>query len=155
MEHRQTIDKFRDSAIGRRFVNVTSRNATPLFELCPTALIFGMWDSTGPRGGAGSKFARALFSEIVRFGSVKGVRAGIRKDPLEIEVEGVPVYQAKKEVALETGFDWTVNEGEAKQSDGKPVLYPKKGKATETSSRPNATSNFQPRRALARSFIRR
>lgn len=90
-----------------------------------------MWDSTGPRGGAGAKFARALVSEIIGFASVKGVRAGIRKDSLEIEVEGVPVYQAKDEVALKTGFDWTVIENEAKQSDGKPVSYAKKGKATE------------------------
>ena len=123
--------KFRDSSIGQRFVNVSSRNATVLLELCPTALIFGMWDSTGPRGGAGAKFARALVSEIVGFASVKGVRAGIRKDPLEIEVEGVPVYQAKDEVTSRTGFPWTVLEDEAKRVDGKFVPYGKKGKATE------------------------
>jgi CRISPR-associated protein Csb1 len=123
--------KFRDSAIGQRFVNVSSRNATSLLELCPTALVFGMWDSTGPRGGLGAKFARALVSEIVGFAGVKGVRAGIRKDPLEIEVEGVPVYQAKDEVASKTGFPWTVVEDEAKRVNGKAVLYAKKGKATE------------------------
>ena len=29
---------------------------TSLFGLCPAALVFGLWDSTGPRGGLGAKF---------------------------------------------------------------------------------------------------
>ena len=43
---------FRQSAAGKRIDLVDVRNATALFELCPTALVFGMWDSTGPRGGS-------------------------------------------------------------------------------------------------------
>ena len=39
--------------------------ATPLFKHAPHCLVFGMWDSTGPRGGAGFKFSRALVSEII------------------------------------------------------------------------------------------
>jgi CRISPR-associated protein Csb1 len=52
--------RFRESDIGKRLDHVDCLNATALFELCPTALIFGMWDSTGPKGGAGAKFARGF-----------------------------------------------------------------------------------------------
>ena len=78
---------FRKTTKGRALNTVSLANATPLFELCPTALVFGMWDSTGPKGGLGPKFERAMVSEIV------GVEAewredyrarGVRRDPLEI-----------------------------------------------------------------------
>ena len=42
---------FRDSDTGKRLDTLDVRNATALFELCPTALVFGMWDSTGPAAG--------------------------------------------------------------------------------------------------------
>ena len=58
---------FRQSVTGKRLDTLAPRNGTALFELCPTALVFGMWDSTGPRGGLGVKFQRALVSEIVGF----------------------------------------------------------------------------------------
>lgn len=51
---------FRDTPEGRAFTNANTRNATAVFELCPTALVFGVWDSTGPKGGLGAKFQRAL-----------------------------------------------------------------------------------------------
>src|SRR5207253_11132776 len=70
---------------GKRFAEANLRNATPLFELCPTALIFGVWDSTGAAGGLGNKFARALVSEIVGVNAVPGVRTSSRIDPLGIE----------------------------------------------------------------------
>jgi hypothetical protein len=40
-------------------------SVTVLFELRPTALIFGMWHSTGPKGGLDAKFERAMVSEII------------------------------------------------------------------------------------------
>lgn len=55
---------FRSSDEGKKIGQATLRNATPLFELCPTALLFGIWDSTGPKGGLGVKFQRAIVSEI-------------------------------------------------------------------------------------------
>lgn len=88
---------FRESAIGRILNRVSLTNATPLFELCPTALIFGMWDSTGPKGGLGPKFERALVSEIVGIGAEwhNAYRArGVRRDPLGIS-KNVPVMQSK------------------------------------------------------------
>lgn len=76
---------FRQSDIGKALNTVSLANATPLFELCPTALIFGMWDSTGPKGGLGPKFERAMVSEIVGVGvEVGDLRRGVRRDPLEV-----------------------------------------------------------------------
>jgi len=77
--------KFRRSERGKALNTVRLANATPLFELCPTALVFGMWDSTGPKGGLGPKFERAIVSEIVGVGvEVGDLRRGVRRDPLEI-----------------------------------------------------------------------
>ena len=42
---------FRLSELGRSFTDATPRNAAPLFRVCPTGLVFGVWDSTGPKGG--------------------------------------------------------------------------------------------------------
>jgi CRISPR-associated protein Csb1 len=76
---------FRQSDRGKALNAVSLANATPLFELCPTALVFGMWDSTGPKGGLGPKFERAMVSEIVGIGAEAGdLRRGVRRDPLEI-----------------------------------------------------------------------
>lgn len=75
---------FRNSEIGSKLDSVNLGNATPLYELCPTALIFGMWDSTGPKGGLGAKFARAMVSEIVGIDAVFGVKTSSRIDPLQI-----------------------------------------------------------------------
>jgi CRISPR-associated protein Csb1 len=42
---------FRKSEKGKALNTAGLLNATSLFALCPTALVFGMWDSTGPKGG--------------------------------------------------------------------------------------------------------
>jgi CRISPR-associated protein Csb1 len=78
---------FRHSDKGKEINRVSLANATPLFQMCPTALLFGMWDSTGPKGGLGPKFERAMVSEIVGIGAAwhEDYRArGVRRDPLEI-----------------------------------------------------------------------
>ena len=76
---------FRLSETGRAITDATPRNAIDLFRYSPTSLLFGMWDSTGPRGGAGSKFQRACVSEIVGFDAKIGKKVGSRIDPLQIE----------------------------------------------------------------------
>lgn len=43
--------KFRDSDIGKELNVLASSYATPLLKYAPHCLVFGMWDSTGPRGG--------------------------------------------------------------------------------------------------------
>lgn len=108
--------KFRKSAKGRILDTADIRNATGLFGLCPTALVFGLWDSTGPRGGLGAKFQRALVSEIVGFDAVPGIKTASRIDPASIEKHAGPVFRS------ESG-DWTVDPDNAEHENGKPVLY--------------------------------
>ena len=78
---------FRHSDLGKALNRVSLANATPVLQLCPSALVFGMWDSTGPKGGLGPKFERAMVSEIVGIGAAweEDYRArGVRRDPVEI-----------------------------------------------------------------------
>jgi CRISPR-associated protein Csb1 len=74
---------FRKSDVGKALDHVDLRNATALFELCPTALVFGVWDSTGPKGGLGAKFQRAVVSELVGLDAQIGVKTSSRIDPLQ------------------------------------------------------------------------
>ena len=76
---------FRQSDMGLAITDATPRNATALFRYSPTSLLFGMWDSTGPKGGLGSKFQRAYVSEIVGFDAEIGKKVRSRIDPLQIE----------------------------------------------------------------------
>jgi CRISPR-associated protein Csb1 len=111
---------FRQSEEGRSFENANIRNATALFELCPTALVFGTWDSTGSRGGLGNKFARTLVSEIIGVRAAVGVRTNSRIDPLGIE---------KCDLYEDLNGDWTVDLSKAKRNDkGEPIKYGPKGK---------------------------
>ena len=82
-EDRETL--FRLSDIGRAITDATPRNAIGLFRYSPTCLLFGMWDSTGPRGGLGSKFQRAYVSEIIGLDATIGNKVRSRIDPLQIE----------------------------------------------------------------------
>jgi len=75
---------FRKSEKGKALNTVSQQNATALYQLCPTALVFGMWDSTGPKGGLGAKFERAVVSEVVGIGATVGdLLRGVRRDPIE------------------------------------------------------------------------
>jgi CRISPR-associated protein Csb1 len=115
---------FRRSDIGRKLDLAKSANATPVFELCPTALVFGFWDSTGPRGGLGAKVQRALVSEVVAYDVLPGVRSASRIDP--VVNEGVEIY-------ARPGGGWTADPSQAAKDDkdGSPLKYGKKGKASE------------------------
>jgi len=107
---------FRVSDKGRALNHVSLVNATPLLELCPTALVFGMWDSTGPKGGLGPKFERAMVSEVVGVGAEVGdLRRGVRRDPLEI--------RAAVKVKKAADTSWTVATSDAK---GKDIVAPSK-----------------------------
>jgi CRISPR-associated protein Csb1 len=109
---------FATSTIGRRFAASSYADATALFEYCPTALIFGVWDSHGSGGGLGNRFARALVSEIVGYDAVEGVRTGGRLDPFNIgsKIEG-RIYDHK-----DANAKWTFDEADAAlDKKGKPV----------------------------------
>lgn len=112
---------FRQSDKGRLLDTVDVRNATALFGLNPTALVFGLWDSTGPRGGLGAKFQRALVSEMVGYGAVAGVKTGSRLDPAQIMLGAGPLHARKSpDTASPT---WTLDStvGDKKLGkDGKP-----------------------------------
>ena len=108
---------FRKSELGRILDTADIRNATGLFGLCPMALVFGLWDSTGPRGGLGAKFQRALVSEIIGYDAVAGVKTSSRIDPAAIEKRAGPVFRT------ENG-DWTLrSENAKKDAKGKPILF--------------------------------
>ena len=102
---------FRKSDKGQLLDTANVRNATGLFGLCPTALVFGLWDSTGPRGGQGAKFQRALVSEIVGYDAVPGIKTASRIDPAQImRVPDVTLYQ--RAVVRDDAPDWTLEEAE-------------------------------------------
>ena len=85
---------FRQGEIGKAVTAASPRNATSIFINAPSALLFGGWDSTGPRGGLGAKFERALTSEIVAFDVEVGRKTSSRIDPLGIQKKAGPVYLA-------------------------------------------------------------
>lgn len=114
---------FRLSPPGIAITEATAANATALFQYAPTVLLFGGWDSTGPKGGLGSKIERAITSELVGIGVDFGVKVGSRLDPLGIETHAGPLYKAKDG----TGLKWTANPDEAAIEKGKPVLFDQAG----------------------------
>lgn len=79
------------SLYGQRLELASAANATALFEICPTALVFGAWDSHGARGGLGEKFQRALVSEIIGVGVETGKRPASRIDPVIRTTKDLPV----------------------------------------------------------------
>lgn len=116
---------FRHSEIGKALNTVSLANATPLFELCPTVLLFGMWDSTGPKGGLGPKFERAVVSEIVGIGAEVGdLLRGVRRDPLEV--------RAAVKVQKNADGSWAVTDPKTKgavspsEINHSSVPYPKR-----------------------------
>jgi CRISPR-associated protein Csb1 len=94
--------EFMRSEIGVRLQTANARNATALFEISPSALLFGAWNSTGEGGGLGAKFPRCIVSEIVGINVAEGKRTGSRIDPLGVRRD-VPVFQS-------SGGSWTLDE---------------------------------------------
>lgn len=123
---------FRLSDVGQAITEATTKNAAALFHHSPTTLLFGGWDSTGPKGGRGSKFERAITSEIVAIGVEYGVKTSSRIDPLGIELKAGPLYQAKD-------GGWTLDEDEATTDKGKPVAY--KGSGEGAAGRPSQVNH--------------
>jgi len=120
---------FRLSETGRSFTDASARNATALFKVCPTGLVFGLWDSTGPKGGLGAKFQRALVSEIVGINVAHGSKTASRIDPLNIAKDAAILYKAANGDEI-----WTANPDEAEKKDGKPIKVGKSEKAGKPSA---------------------
>ncbi len=137
--------RFRETDQGRRLVEAKAHNARAVYELSPTALVFGAWNSTGEGGGLGAKFPRCIVSEIVGVGVAtehsinsqtgeesdepSGRRTGSRIDPLGT-LRSVKIYKRAG-----SDGDWTVNESEAEKTKNIPVLYSGK-KRTGEAGRP-------------------
>lgn len=99
--------RFKDSDPGKRLIAAKTQDASAIYELSPTALVFGAWNSTGEGGGMGAKFPRVVVSEIIGIDvatdaqdNPSGKRTGSRVDPLGIR-SGVHVFK------LPNG-DWTL-----------------------------------------------
>lgn len=116
---------FRKSAKGNLLDHADLKNATGLFGLCPTALVFGMWDSTGPRGGLGAKFQRVLVSEMVGYDATLGVTTGGKVDHLNILIDAGKLYQRHKKTDDQPA--WTLN----KELSDTGKLIGKHGKPSE------------------------
>lgn len=131
---------FRESEIGKGINMASLRNATPIFRLCPTALLFGMWDSTGPKGGLGAKFERAMVSEVVGINASFGVKTTSRIDPIITNTgakkRNIVLYQSKEE-----GRIWTCDKAKAKEKDKQPVKLGKEGRVSEANLG-NVTPSF-------------
>jgi len=105
---------FRFAGAGRAITDATPRNAAALFHHAPATLLFGGWDSTGPKGGRGSKYERAITSEIVATGITTGKKTASRIDPAAIEKVG-KVYASGDDLG------WTLNAEDALvDAKGKP-----------------------------------
>lgn len=115
--------RFRDSEIGKELNLLSPSYATPLLKYAPHCLVFGMWDSTGPRGGLGVKFSRSLVSEIIGVNALLGSKTSSRIDPLNIRVNSGVLYASKD--------GWTLDENQALKEKGKPVKLKKEGKPSE------------------------
>lgn len=109
---------FRMSEIGKSFTDSSARDAGPLFRVCPTGLVFGIWDSTGPKGGLGAKFARALTSEIIGVNATRGVKTASRIDPTGIVTKAADIL-----VAADPVEGWTDDPMHAKKEKGQPVKF--------------------------------
>jgi CRISPR-associated protein Csb1 len=121
---------FRLSEPGRAITEATARNAAALHYYNPATLLFGGWDSTGPKGGRGSKFERAITSEVVAIGIHAGRKTASRIDPLAVETKAATVYKSQ-----DVDERWTLDEERAEQEKGKPVPY--KGGGDGPAGRPS------------------
>ncbi|MGE5611018.1 MAG: type I-U CRISPR-associated RAMP protein Csb1/Cas7u [Bacillota bacterium] len=117
---------FRRSKAGSELNGVSNRFATPLFRLSPNTLVFGMWDSAGPKGGLGAKFERAIVSEIVAVDVLFGLKTASRIDPLQISRGAGPLYRT-------ASGGWTLNTAEAMpgKKKGTFVLFKRNSKGED------------------------
>jgi CRISPR-associated protein Csb1 len=94
--------RFSKSTYAERWSRSNIWNAIAIYEICPTALVFGMWGSPEKPGGLGAKFERSYISEIVAVDAlVVNQRSGFRVDPLGASSK-VPLLQT-----MDGGFQVT------------------------------------------------
>ncbi len=129
---------FRMSDPGRAITEASVSNAAALFHHAPTTLLFGGWDSTGPKGGRGAKYERAITSEIVAIDIARGVKTSSRIDPAGIELKAGTLYEAAVEDD-NTELAWTLDPEEAVGGAKKPT--PVKGGGEGAAGRPSQVNH--------------
>ncbi len=129
---------FRMSDPGKAITEATISNAAALYHWSPTTLLFGGWDSTGPKGGRGSKYERAITSEIVAVDISRGVKTSSRIDPAGIEMKAGTLYQAKVNDRTRE-LEWTLDPAEAEGGAKKPS--PVKGGGEGGAGRPSQVNH--------------
>lgn len=117
---------FRLSDVGKAITDAQPRNAAAMFRYAPTGLLFGQWDSTGPKGGLGAKFQRAYVSEVVGLDAKIGTKVGSRIDPLQIERSAAVVYEH-----ADPEQRWTLERDQAAVEKGKPKMAGSDGRPAE------------------------
>lgn len=127
---------FRKSQKGAILDAADIQNATGLFGLCPTALVFGIWDSTGPRGGLGAKIQRAIVSEMIGRNVQIGIKTSSRIDPLQIQRGAGPVDERLQKD--DQNPDWTIPD-KATESSTKKTGKKKEGKRPSEVNHGNVT----------------
>lgn len=123
--------RFRDSDIGQAIVAARVHTATAFYKYCPTALLFGTWDSTAGEGLDSAKIPRAVVSEIIGVNINAGVRTGSRIDPLGIQRMNLTFYRRGKsgwtfeeseaDKEYKKGKGWTEDITQADKEKGKPT----------------------------------
>lgn len=119
-------ERFRDSDIGKEIVAARVEKALGLYKYCPTALLFGTWDSTGGAGLDSAKVPRAVVSEIIAVDVTAGIRTASRIDPLGIRAGSATVYRLR-----DREEDWTLDESQAAETDKKVKKKFGKGKPSD------------------------
>jgi CRISPR-associated protein Csb1 len=140
--HRVFDAIIRDSELdGRRFdeteifaslLKAKPQFALPLFEINPTALLFGAWHSTGKGGAIGAKFARCIVSEIVGIGvgvdaqtkQWDGKKVSSRIDPLGIRADARVVGGPADWTIARTKGEKSVRPSEINHSNIRPQVTP-------------------------------
>jgi CRISPR-associated protein Csb1 len=125
-ENGEQKKRFRDSEIGRDIVKSRIYDASAFYKYCPTALLYGTWDSTAGEGLDAAKIPRAIVSEIIGVDVIAGVRTGSRIDPLGIKAQSATIYRrTDKGWALKVGDAWIgASESEVdKDKKGNPKRF--------------------------------
>ncbi len=117
---------FRHGSAGRAVTEASPKNAAGLFHQSPHTLVFGGWDSTGPRGGLGAKYERAITSEVVALDIEPGKKTASRIDPASIQLRAGQLYEAPDGT-------WTLDPEKAvvDGKTGKPQLLGAAGQGRE------------------------
>jgi CRISPR-associated protein Csb1 len=125
---------FRNGPAGRVITEARPGDAAGLYYHSPHTLVFGGWDSTGPRGARGARYERAITSEIVALGIEPGKKTASRIDPAGIELRAGPLYQAPDGT-------WTLSPDEAERdAAGKPKLLGAKDGGQQSGREPGRPS---------------